>query len=126
MLYSICGIKLVFKLEEWHNCHDYTGFRIQFRNEIEVIPFLNTPPIFASVWKNSSKNANTNVSAPSLISYCSKEPLSYAVHCTGVSFFSVVGSHSENQEGFSGLLCEKASLKFKDHKLYMCKVHHAF
>lgn len=55
-----------------------------------MILFLKGPLIFAPAWKNSLENVNTNVSAPSLISYCSKELLSYAIRCTGLSFFSVV------------------------------------
>lgn len=88
-----------------------------------MIPFLSSPLIFASVRKNSSEDVNTNVSVPSLFSYCPKEPLNYGIHCTGVSLFSVLESDSENQVEISGLLREKASLKFKDHKLSMYRVH---
>lgn len=91
-----------------------------------MIPFLSSPLIFASVRKNSSEDVNTNVSVPSLFSYCPKEPLNYGIHCTGVSLFSVVESDSENQVEISGLLREKASLKFKDHKLSMYRVHMYF
>jgi len=66
-----------------------------------VIPFLNSTDLCFAV-ESSFENVNIDVSAPSLISYCFKEHLSYAFRCTGVLFFSVVKSHSENQVGFAG------------------------